>query len=59
MAVHAGRGAERRVTHRLSLLLCESVGFAKMLNPPYGQARTKKPGAVSRPGMVREFQFHE
>jgi hypothetical protein len=24
-----------------------------------GGARAKKPGAVSRPGTVREFQFHE
>jgi hypothetical protein len=24
-----------------------------------GRAGTKKPGAVSRPGTLREFQFHE
>jgi hypothetical protein len=24
-----------------------------------GAARAKKPGAVSRPGTIREFQFHE
>jgi len=24
-----------------------------------GDARTKKPGAISRPGAIREFQFHE
>jgi hypothetical protein len=43
------------------LLQRESVGFAKMLNPPYGQRTIarKKPGAVSRPGTVREFQFPE
>jgi hypothetical protein len=28
-------------------------------NPPYRQAQMKKPGAVSRPGTIREFQFHE
>jgi hypothetical protein len=52
-------GAERRVTRRLNLLHCESVGFAKTLYPPYGQARNEKPGAVSRPGVVHEFKFHE
>jgi hypothetical protein len=52
----AVRGAQPTT---LSLLRRESVGFAKTLYPPYGQTRNKKPGAVSRPGTLREFQFHE
>jgi hypothetical protein len=35
------------------------MGFAKTLNPSYGLRTTKKPGAVSRPGTLREFQFPE
>jgi hypothetical protein len=41
----------------------EARGFAaepKILGSDCGRStRTKKPGAVSRPGMVREFQFPE
>jgi hypothetical protein len=60
IAGHASRGGAWRVTHRRSLLKRESVGFAKRLNPPRQETiARKKPGAVSRPGTLREFQFSE
>jgi hypothetical protein len=57
-----GRGATRRVNNRRSSLRGESADCAS-LHPPYGsetdKRARKKPGAVSRPGTVREFQFPE
>jgi hypothetical protein len=54
----------------LSLLIGESVGYAPRgaeaaaalspaLTHPTAQGARKKPGAVSRPGTLREFQFPE
>jgi hypothetical protein len=44
------------------LLRDELVGYgarARLTHPTEELSRTKKPGAVSRPGTVREFQFPE
>jgi hypothetical protein len=52
----------------LSLLIGESVGYAprgaktaaaRSVTHPTDQCACKKPGAVSRPGTLREFEFPE
>jgi hypothetical protein len=48
---------ERWATRRSALGI--RVNVRGGATPPYRQAQTKKPGAVSRPGTIREFQFHE
>jgi hypothetical protein len=42
-----------------ALALEPSAEFSGALHWWVSQQRTKKPGAVSRPGTLREFQFRE
>ena len=56
MALHAIRGVARRVTHRLSLLRRESVGFAKKLNPPTDKRTQKSPARF--PGRAHFVSFN-